>query len=55
MKIKITLSGAGGVLDRRELDTGDDDSAEVSAAIWSTLDDACWILEPGDTIKITKE
>jgi hypothetical protein len=52
MKIYVTLSNSGGELDSRAIDTGDDDSAEVSAAIWAEMDDACWILAPGDTIRI---
>jgi hypothetical protein len=34
----------------REIDTADDDSAEVSERIYDAFDD--WILSPGDTIKI---
>jgi hypothetical protein len=53
MKITITLSGAGGVLDTRQIDTADDNSAEVSQAIWNAIED--WILAPGDTIQIIEE
>jgi hypothetical protein len=52
MKITLQLLNGAGVLDTRELDTGDNDSAEVSQDIWSALDDAAWILAPGDTILI---
>jgi hypothetical protein len=50
MKIRIPLLGTGGELDRREIDTADDDSAEMSERIYDAFDD--WILSPGDTIKI---
>jgi hypothetical protein len=52
MKIYVTLNNSGGVIDSLAIETGDDDSAEVSHDIWAALDDACWILAPGDTIKI---
>jgi hypothetical protein len=51
MTITITLSNSGGVLDTRAIETGEDDSAEISSAIWDAIDD--WMLAPGDTIKIT--
>jgi hypothetical protein len=53
MKIKITLSGSGGVLETRNIDTSDDDRAEVSTAIWNAIDD--WMLAPGDTIQISED
>jgi hypothetical protein len=52
MKINITLSGSGGILDTRNIDTADDDSAEVSTAIFGAIDD--WVLAPGDTIRISE-
>lgn len=50
MKIEITLSNIAGTLDRRQIDVGDDDSAEISTAIWTAIDD--WMLAVGDTIHI---
>jgi hypothetical protein len=50
-KLYATLNNSAGELDSREIETGpDDDSAEVSEAIWDTIND--WILAPGDTIRI---
>jgi|GEM_PF-4497281 len=53
MKISVTLENTGGILDTREIDTRDDDSAEVSTAIWDAIDD--WMLSPGDVIRIAEK
>jgi hypothetical protein len=51
MNLYVTLSNSAGELDSRDVETtADDDSAEVSEAIWDTIND--WILAPGDTISV---
>lgn len=53
MKLQITLSNRAGVLDACDIDTGDDDSAEVSGAIWNAIDH--WVLAPGDIIRVGED
>lgn len=52
MKIEIILNGKGGELDRQTITVNDDDSAEVSHAIYDAIE--AWTLSPGDTIVINE-
>jgi hypothetical protein len=53
--IKVTLYGLGGELANVLIETTAEDDDTISRQIKDAITDETWLLEPGDTIKITQE